>query len=232
MSKDSLDKYSSIALKLIEREPEHRAALVFLPVLPLDNSPLGLIDDTRMVEKHFMERMLSVDHRCVIPYDNEPGVDDMLKQQNKRKFLEGRFAVAHDCNDNHWLSHGGDLIQHGCVFIARDKIPKLPTRSSIMRVETVGKDKADTLTDHATCSRRLILADRGVQFAEFVLEHTLPEEAPHVVLVDLTPHVGNFGMAALERLKKNAHDKDAGVRYVACPRDTPGRGFLHTRCMQ
>ena len=71
-----------------------------------------------------------------------------------------------------------------------------------MRMETVGKDKPENLSENATCTRRQILADRCARFAELVLEHTLPEVATHVVLVDLTPHVGNFGMAALERLKK------------------------------
>ena len=52
------------------------------------------------------------------------------------------------------------------------------------------------------------------------------------MFVDLTPHVGNFGMAALERLKSTAVGKDSGVRYVALPRDTLGKEFLQTRFMQ
>ena len=65
-----------------------------------------------------------------------------------------------------------------------------------------------------------------------MLEHTLPREAQHAVVVDLTPHVGNFGVATLERLKDPESGKDLGVRYVALPRDTAGKEFIQTRFMQ
>ncbi len=117
------------------------------------------------------------------------------------------------------------------MFVEASEVPCLPTRSTVLRLEEVGKDKAIAVREGASADRRIILADRGKSFADLFLKGCLPTAGP-AIIVDLTPYVGNLAVSALEKDIQSIRNRDSQrVFYMALPRDIMSRDFVRARVM-
>jgi hypothetical protein len=134
LDKKALESQTMETAVLNKMFGKRAATFVLVPDLPRSSSPLGLIDDVKELEKHFMDAQQHVDTRYTMPFEIDPR---QMSRFSHQLVTHGRVAVqATTFENNLWLASSA-VCTYGRP-LTKD-FPTLPRQTDLKRVESLQK---------------------------------------------------------------------------------------------